>query len=316
MSPVPRRPVTERWTVLLMKGEDASVRQYSLSARSVKRAMRMGSAAVVGLSVLTVFVGFGGAARLEAHRLALQNEMLTASLEHLGGRVKELEGTIEQLTEKDAELRVVAGLDVIEDDVLEAGVGGPGLKTPESHPLHTLDADLGDLAFAVTYDLNALERRARLLVESMSDAGDSLAVHAELLSAIPSILPTPGRLSSRFSASRMHPVANRAMPHEGIDVSAPRGSAIFASANGRVVQAGNYAGYGLMVEIDHGFGFTTRYGHASKLLVRAGQEVKRGDVIAQVGATGIATGPHLHYEVRLDGRPQNPLNYVLPEATP
>jgi murein DD-endopeptidase MepM/ murein hydrolase activator NlpD len=211
---------------------------------------------------------------------------------------------------------VVAGLDAIEDDVLEVGVGGPGLRTPESHPLHPLDPDLGEQAFAITYDLNALERRARLLVESMSDAADSLAVHAKLLSAIPSILPTPGRLSSRFSASRPHPVNNRALPHEGIDLSAPRGSAIFASANGRVVEAGNYAGYGLMVEIDHGFGFTTRYGHASKLLVRAGQEVKRGEVIAQVGSTGIATGPHLHYEVRLNGRPQNPMNYVLAEAVP
>jgi murein DD-endopeptidase MepM/ murein hydrolase activator NlpD len=306
----------ERWTLLLIKGQDSPIRQYSIEPRTAKRAAGLLSALAVGLLGLTVLVGFGSAARLEAHRLERQNQMLTASLESLRGRVQGLEGTIEELTEKDAELRVVAGLDAIDDDVLEVGVGGPGLRTPESHPLHPLDSNLGDLAFAVTYDLNALERRARLLRESMSDAADSLAMHAELLSATPSILPTTGRLSSRFSASRPHPIDSRALPHQGIDLSAPRGSAILASANGRVVEAGNYAGYGLMVEIDHGFGFTTRYGHASKLLVRVGQQVKRGELIAQVGSTGMATGPHLHYEVRVNGRPQNPMNYVLPDAAP
>ena len=123
-------------------------------------------------------------------------------------------------------------------------------------------------------------------------------------------------MTSRFSKSRMHPVHNRPLPHEGVDISAPKGTPIFAAAKGRVVRAGWVVGYGLTVEIDHGYGYTTLYGHASKLLVQRGQVVNRGDVIAQVGSTGIATASHLHYEVSLNGIAQNPANFILPDAVP
>jgi murein DD-endopeptidase MepM/ murein hydrolase activator NlpD len=102
----------------------------------------------------------------------------------------------------------------------------------------------------------------------------------------------------------------------GVDISAPRGTPILASADGRVVRAAWVVGYGNTVEIDHGFGYMTLYGHASKLLARVGQRVRRGDVIALVGSTGIATSAHLHYEVRVNGRPQNPSNYILPGIVP
>jgi murein DD-endopeptidase MepM/ murein hydrolase activator NlpD len=133
---------------------------------------------------------------------------------------------------------------------------------------------------------------------------------------MPSILPTAGFLSSRFSTSRQHPIHHTPLPHEGIDVAAPQGTPILAAAKGTVVFAGRRAGYGLMVEIDHGFGYVTRYGHASKLLVRPGQKVNRGLVIAQVGSTGYATSPHLHYEIRVGGTPRNPLQYVITGAVP
>ena len=85
---------------------------------------------------------------------------------------------------------------------------------------------------------------------------------------------------------------------------------------GRVIRAGWVVGYGLTVEVDHGYGYTTLYGHASKLLVRRGQEITRGEVIAQVGATGVTTSSHLHYEVRINGVAQNPANFILPESVP
>jgi murein DD-endopeptidase MepM/ murein hydrolase activator NlpD len=114
----------------------------------------------------------------------------------------------------------------------------------------------------------------------------------------------------------MHPIYNRPLPHEGIDIAAPKGTPIYATAEGRVIKAGWIVGYGLTVEIDHGYGYTTLYGHASKILVRRGQTVDRGDVIAQMGSTGIATASNLHYEVRLHGVPQNPMNFVLPDVVP
>jgi murein DD-endopeptidase MepM/ murein hydrolase activator NlpD len=297
-----------------MRGKDCKVKQFSVSARTAYFAIA--SFAVLGTTAtgMGLSIGLGGAARANASKLEEQNEVLTATLEVLQDRISGLEGTLTELASRDEQIRVLAGLDKNEDDVLQAGVGGPGMAVPESHPLYSVDESLGKTAFAVTYDLNALERRAAVLNESLSEAKESMTLHKELLESTPSILPTGGRISSRYSASRYHPILNRAMRHEGIDFAAPRGSPIMAAAKGRIIRAGNFSGYGLMVEIDHGFGFVTRYGHASKILVRVGQIVQRGDVIANVGATGIATGPHVHYEVRLHGQPQNPLNYVLPTA--
>ncbi len=304
----------DRWTFLVIRGEDRPVRQYSLAPKTL---LWGGLAAVSGLFVFALGIGlFLGGDGLEARRLDARNQLLSAELERLQSQVGGLETTLTALAERDAQLRTLAGLDPLDGEVLKVGVGGPGSLDPDGHPLSTVDPELGSSAFAVEYDLNALERRARLLSASMDEAADSLAAHRDLLESTPSILPAAGYLSSRFSRSRMHPIHHQALPHEGVDISAPRGTPILAAAKGRIVRAGWASGYGQMVEIDHGYGFTTIYGHASKVLVRVGQEVRRGDLIAQVGSTGIATSAHVHYEVRLNGRAQNPMNYVLPGVVP
>jgi murein DD-endopeptidase MepM/ murein hydrolase activator NlpD len=221
---------------------------------------------------------------------------------------------LDQVAENDANFRSIAGLEVIDPEVLQAGVGGPGLGSPESSPLWVLDTETAQAAFATSYDLSALERRARLLSESLEEATGAVSANRDRLESLPSILPTTGWLTSRFSSARMHPIHNRPLPHEGIDISAPRDTPIFAAAKGRVVEAGWIAGYGLAVEIDHRFGITTLYGHASRLIVQKGQEVLRGDMIARVGSTGISTASHLHYEVRVEDRPQDPATFILPET--
>jgi hypothetical protein len=305
----------EKWTFLVFRGED-SVRQYSLSSRAVRLVLgSAGSAAVVG-ALLLVVIGLSGWSRAELALAERENALLQEQLSDMQAVVTSLEGAVGELAEKDAKYRVLAGLDSFDDDVLQAGVGGPGLATPSEDPLWQLDPDLGEETFALRYDLSALERRAHLLSESISEATDSLEAHHDLLERTPSILPTAGFLSSRFSSSRYHPIHHRNLPHEGIDIGANQGTAILAAAKGRVTHAGRRSGLGLMVEIDHGNGHVTRYGHASKVLVRRGQEVSRGDVIGQVGRTGIATSPHLHYEVRINGRPVNPMNYVISGAIP
>ena len=107
--------------------------------------------------------------------------------------------------------------------------------------------------------------------------------------------------------------AVRAMQEVGVDISAPTGTPILAAAKGRVLRSGWVVGYGLTVEIDHGYGFTTLYGHASKLIAQVGDEVVRGDVIAQVGSTGTTTAPNLHYEVKVNGIAQDPSRFILPD---
>ena len=123
---------------------------------------------------------------------------------------------------------------------------------------------------------------------------------------VPSIWPTSGYVSSPYGLRW-----NGTEFHQGIDIAAETGTPIVATADGVVTSAGwNGSGYGNMVDVDHGGGIMTRYGHASAVAVTVGQEVRRGQVIAYVGSTGYSTGPHLHYEVRVNGQPVNPAGYL------
>ncbi len=305
--------IGDRWTFLVVRGENSPVQQYSISSRLLRVAL--GGAVVVAVLLVgsALTVGFDGYSRVRSNRLEAQNEALRTEFEQFQRRIEHLEGTLDQVAANGARFRGIAGLESIDPEVLQAGVGGPGLGSPESYALSSIDPEAGKTAFAISYDLNALERRADLLSASLAEAMDSVLAHRDLLESTPSILPTAGWYSSSFSESRMHPLHNRLLPHPGIDISTIKGTSILAAAKGRVIRSAWVVGYGLTIEIDHGFGFTTLYGHASKLMAQKGQEVKRGDVIALVGSTGIATSAHLHYEVRVNGVAQNPKNFILPE---
>lgn len=304
----------DRWTFLVVRGEDSPVRQYSFSARALRGFVIAGSLLAVLVLGTGLFTGFEGLSRVEARHLRARNRALQQELARFDDRLQTLESVLDQVAANDANFRSIAGLEIIDPEVLQAGVGGPGLGSPQSSPLWTVDPETAQTAFASSYDLSALERRARLLSESLEEATDSVLAHRDLLESMPSILPTSGWMSSRFSQARMHPIHNRPLPHEGVDISAPRDTPIFAAAKGQVIRAGWVVGYGLTVEIDHGFGFTTLYGHASSLIVQTGQEVTRGEMIARVGSTGISTSSHLHYEVRVNGVPEDPAQYILPET--
>lgn len=303
----------DRWTFLVVRGEDDPVRQYSISHRTIRALTGAGFVGLLLLVASAVVLLSEASVRLQAQSLQARNQSLETELLDFQERIAGLEATLDQVAANDAHFRNLAGLEIIDAEVLQAGVGGPGLGTPEASSLWSVDPETTQALFATSYDLSALERRARLLSESLEEATDSVLAHRNLLESTPSILPTQGWLSSRFSQSRMHPVHNRPLPHEGVDISAPTGTPIMAAAKGRVTRAGWVVGYGLTIEIDHGYGFSTLYGHASKLIARVGDEVLRGDVIAQVGSTGITTAPNLHYEVKVNGVAQDPSRFILPD---
>ena len=305
--------IGDRWTFLLVRDGHSAIKQYALSSRRLQVLVGGGLLAAIILIGYALTIGVDGYARLRSAQLDTRNTVLQDELQEFQMRVDHLESTLNQIAQDDARFRSIAGLESIDSEVLQAGVGGPGLVGPEAHSLWTIDPSISENLFEVSYDLNQLERRARLLSSSLEEATDSLLAHRDLLESTPSILPTPGWLSSSYSESRMHPIHNRPLPHPGVDISAPKGTSIYAAAKGKVIKAGWIVGYGLTIEIDHGFGYVTLYGHASELVASQGEEVHRGDVIARVGSTGIATSPHLHYEVRVQGIAQNPANFILPE---
>ncbi|MGD2120362.1 MAG: M23 family metallopeptidase [Gemmatimonadota bacterium] len=306
----------KKWTLLLLGESPEGIRQFSVSPRL----FRWAAWGIGGFSLFALLLGglllFNGSAFLQAKSLARENSLLTAELQEFRDRVDGLEQTIAHLSEQDGRVRRLAGLDPMDEEILEVGVGGPGSTSPAGQPLWSADSVLANEAFTVEYDLSALERRAQLLSASLSEASDSLSAHREILESTPSIWPTVGVLSSRFSTSRFHPIHHQSLPHQGVDISAPMGTPIVASAKGRVTHAGRKSGLGLTVEIDHGYGFKTVYGHASKILVRRGQTIERGEVIANVGSTGISTSSHLHYEVHVGGVAVNPMNYVIGPVLP
>jgi murein DD-endopeptidase MepM/ murein hydrolase activator NlpD len=163
--------------------------------------------------------------------------------------------------------------------------------------------------------LNLDDLTRKLVVQSKSfDQVIDLAKHKEqILAARPAIQPVSIKELTRFGSAfgmRLHPILKTWRPHDGIDLTAPRGTKIYATADGVVKQAEyTTGGYGRKILIDHGYGYTTVYGHCSKILVSRGQQVKRGEVIGEVGNTGLSTTSHLHYEVRIFNKPVNPIYY-------
>jgi murein DD-endopeptidase MepM/ murein hydrolase activator NlpD len=298
-----------RWTVVLVPHGSEPSRIVEVS-HSV---LRVAASAAAGFLVLVLVAGYATLSHTtdlsRTARLQQENQTLSRALGELNGRLASLSDTLTSISQRDARIRVLANLQPIDPQVQAAGIGGPA-------------SDVGLMGMTgmarrsaeIRIDLSALIRRANLLASSFREAADSLAYHSARLAATPSIMPTQGWLSSAFSAMRAHPILHLSRPHEGIDVSAPMGSPIEAPAAGVVTSAGWEAGYGNKIVIEHGFGIVTKFAHASKLLVRTGQRVSRGQRIALVGNSGLATGPHLHYEVIVNGRPVNPLKYVLPDG--
>ncbi len=155
----------------------------------------------------------------------------------------------------------------------------------------------------------ALKQEIQAREERLAGMRDDLTVRNERVAATPSIWPANGDVTSRFGG-RQSPFGYGSDWHPGIDIANSSGSPIVATADGVVTSAGWNGGYGLFVEIEHGNGISTAYGHSSQLAVQAGQTVKKGDVIAYMGSTGASTGPHVHYEVRVNGRQVNPADFL------
>ncbi len=292
-------PPQRRWTLMLVPDGCGNARTLSFSERAARRIVAAASG--VGLVVLVgsgVLVGRLSAA--STHGVPLVGENPAA----LQARLDSLADTISALARRDGQIRLLAGLptgsEASDEDFLRGTLTGSG------------GTAMGALAMDERPDVSRMIRRANLLAASFAEVTDTLQKNVEKLRSIPSIMPTAGWLSSAFSRSRFHPILHHARPHEGIDVAAPMGAPIVAPAAGTVTLVARQNGYGNVLEIDHGNGIVTKYAHCSRIVVKKGQRVQRGEIVANVGSTGLATGPHLHYEIHVHGKVVNPLTYVLP----
>lgn len=300
---------------MLVPHDNERVRQLHVTGAGLRAAVALLLVVVLVAGVALIGFVVRQSQQVRAERLQRENVLLAAEVDQLRDQMSVLAESLDSLSVRDERYRTIAGLPTIDEEVQLVGIGGPGTPTLEQKPLYHVSPETGGKVFAAAYDLDTLLRRASLLRTSLDEAITTMEENTERLAATPSIAPSTGHLSSLFSRSRRHPVLRITRPHEGIDIAAPVGEAILAPARGTVRFAGwRSGGYGNTVEIDHGYGYRTRFAHASRVLVRAGQKVERGEKIAEVGATGLVTGPHLHYEVEVDGRAVDPMNYIIPDA--
>ncbi|MEW5995785.1 MAG: M23 family metallopeptidase, partial [Candidatus Zixiibacteriota bacterium] len=203
-------------------------------------------------------------------------------------------------------LRSLFELPEIEDAQRRLGVGGP---VPDA--LAT-SSETEQVAVVTEAEVDRLLKLSEFELEKFAEVEELLLEVKERLAHTPSIWPTRGWLSRGYG-NKYDPFTGMKQMHHGIDIANHRGTPVVATSDGRVKSVGRNGGLGKMIVIDHGYGFKTRYGHLSEIRVKRGQRVKRGEVIGLMGSTGYSTGPHLHYEVLRNGRPLNPMKYILNE---
>ncbi len=229
-----------------------------------------------------------GHLRVEVDQLQKENETFRLTAKQLNEKVSLLEVTTKKL-------HIFSGLD-------QEGLGGVGGPTDWGN------IGLGLNNRALYKHFLSLDRRTISLVSELRQLHEYYANRHRLLTATPSLMPVRGYPSANFGY-RLDPFSGDREFHPGIDISAPRGKKVMASTDGLVVFAGRHRGYGKLVTLGHPFRISTRYGHLGRVAVKVGQKVKKGDILGYVGSTGRATGPHLHYEVRFNDRPLNPLRF-------
>jgi len=289
-------------TVIFVPHARARYRKFQVSDRLLKIGAIAVSASIV-IAVVSV-AGFLSGLRntTESNRLKEENRRLQEANRRYSETVDQLKQKLDGFENKIGKLAILAGM-TDSRELGRGGTGGPaeptaaeGLGRLFERGLGTSVGEISDRSLGLGHDLDQLEAKLRQ--------------RQSLLDSMPSIAPTTGIPTSGFGG-RIDPFDGRHEFHHALDISASVGSPVVAPAAGIVTEAGWENGYGRVIRLSHGFGVMTIYGHLSSIAVRPGMQVERGQVIGRVGSTGRSTGPHLHYEVRVDGRPETPLKYIL-----
>lgn len=300
-----------KYTVMVIPADSSGASRFVISRRAVVTASLLALALLAG----SIYLIYDRASlehdltRLEPLRERAQAQRQV--LERMGERVRGMDESLVRLRKLEEQLRVMASLKPADrnTDLGVGGVGRPDLldkadKLPEAEKMVVgrLDRQFNDMEHRSTEQ----ERAFKEIVEAFREK-------RVLLAHTPSILPAKGWVTSLFG-SRTSAFTGGSEFHAGIDVVSRVGTPILAPADGVVITSGREAGYGNIIEIRHVQGIITRYAHNHRNLVRVGQQVRRGDVIGEVGNTGRTTGPHLHYEIRLNGVAVNPMLYIVDEV--
>ncbi len=301
------------FTLIVVPDHNSQVKRYRIQKGLIVQAL-------VGLFVL---LGVAGGATIHYFQVAkdaaenriLREENLTmkVQLKSIRERIDHIGSTLDRVERFDQKLRAITLLSDPQRNLAmgptepgAAAQGGPSAESPftrlaSSENPKALNSRLDKLSAEATRQEQSLQELTAYFQEQKS-----------LLASTPSTWPTRGWVTSDFG-QRIDPYTADRVMHAGLDIASEHGRPVLAPSDGVIVFAGLEGGYGNVLVIDHGYGIKTRYGHLAQISVKAGDRIKRGQQVASVGNTGRSTGPHLHYEVRVNGIPQNPRKFILDE---
>jgi murein DD-endopeptidase MepM/ murein hydrolase activator NlpD len=289
----------KNYTILLIPEGSHKVRRFMIGRKWLYSVATILSVILLLGSFLLLDYFHTNVDRSELKRLRVQNQLQQNELREFANRLEDVRKEMVILAQNDAKMRALAQIShpTSPPENIQVGIGGPVESAP--------DSDMSNLQQQIDQIRASIDLRR----ESQEEVRGFLTEQSSLLSSKPNGWPARGWLTSNFGI-RNSPFTGKRTMHEGIDIATRIGTPVYATAAGIVSRAQTENGYGKLVVIDHGYGYKTFYGHNSKLMVKVGQRVKRGDLVAASGNTGTSTGAHVHYEVRLNGVPLNPRKFI------
>tara|TARA_B100002051_G_scaffold214065_1_gene206051 strand:- start:1190 stop:2095 length:906 start_codon:yes stop_codon:yes gene_type:complete len=297
--------------IIIQKESKTEVRQWHFD---IVQALTFACIALIIIGACLFFVSDQLSNYLYEKRLAefrTNYVNVSKNLDSLKTKLNYLDSQINKIEEKDNAIRVYAGMPIIDKDIRKLGVGG-----------HLEDVNFSDnLAPIISKELSILEmnveklsRKVNLELASYTSIYNKVQEDINRISKIPSIRPVEGGYLNSTFGYRNDPIDHVRRFHQGQDITVKSGTPVLAPADGVVKRAYYAGGFGNHIKLEHGSGYTTLFAHLSKINVKHGQIVKRGEIIGYTGNTGRSTAPHLHYEIHHNGKPQNPLDYFFSES--
>ena len=328
-------------TLFVVSNQTGKTRKIVLSAAWLK-AISFISAIVIVIFAAGLVDYFGLLLQaMENKRLKVENAQLIQQFQVVESKVSALENSLERVKTFTTKLKLITNVDA-EDRITKLTMGSKpsaGQPVEEYEPMEQrqepeemaaqdeifsnkkpLNDQVGELAAentdkdyaSLVVRIDKVVKETQLKEQSVIDLWESLSERQSLLNSTPNMKPAKGWITSRFGY-RTSPFTGKTALHAGLDIAAAPGSPVYAPADGVIVFASYDESYGKLITIDYGYGVTTRFGHLSQIYVQVGQRVNKWDVVGAVGNTGRSTGPHLHYEVRINGTAVDPINYILDE---
>ena len=293
---------------IIVSEKDTGVRNYHFSRKFAFTAIGISVLSISTVLFFTANALTGVMYKTKMNNLRSSYEHLSETLTSLQNQLDNVSGEVGVIEEKDQAIRTYAGLPQIDQDVRKLGVGGTDFKV---NAIDDIPNDITNRITEIEMNVNALSRKVKLELNSYNNLYDVVRNHSDNLKFVPSIRPVQSGYINSGYGYRKDPFNGNTRFHYGLDIAVNVGTKVYAPADGKIKFAGNQGGFGRVVKIDHSNGYRTIFAHLSKINVKPGTKVKRGDFIALTGKSGRTVGPHLHYEVHQYGAPQNPLDYFF-----